>query len=78
MSFQILAIEGSEVLTLNVCVFNGNTVGEKYEDMNNVDLQVKVGIGKIKVTFLNKFVADLLVSWPTFFFKKLYYFVIIT
>ena len=51
------------MLTLNVCVFNDNTKGARYEDMDNVDLQVKVGIGKIKVTFLNKFVADLLVSF---------------
>ncbi|XP_052785478.1 intermembrane lipid transfer protein VPS13A-like [Mya arenaria] len=57
---NILEIEGTEMLTLNLAIFNNNTEGERYDDMNNVDMKVKVMIGKIKVTFLNKFVADLL------------------
>lgn len=59
---QILEIEGSEVLSLNLTLYNNNTEGERYEDMANVDMLVQVEIGKIRVTFLNKYVTDLLVS----------------
>ncbi|XP_052264161.1 intermembrane lipid transfer protein VPS13A-like [Dreissena polymorpha] len=63
---NILEIEGSEVLTLNLALYNNNTEGVRYEDMNNVDMMVKVTIGKLKVTFLNKFVMDLMAFLDNF------------
>ena len=59
---QILEIQGKEVLALDLALYNKNTEGKDYEDMSKVDMKVKVTLGRIKVTFLNKFVNDLLVS----------------
>ncbi|XP_053387649.1 intermembrane lipid transfer protein VPS13A-like isoform X4 [Mercenaria mercenaria] len=57
---NILEIQGSEVLALNLAIYNENTAGDRYEDMSNVDMKVEVSLGQIKVTFLNKYVTDLL------------------
>ena len=57
-----MEIEGSEVLSLDLSLYNNNTEGPRYDDMANVDMLVKAEIGKIRVTFLNKYVTDLLVS----------------
>jgi vacuolar protein sorting-associated protein 13A/C len=57
-----MEIEGSEVLKLDVTVYNGGTAGDKYGDMACVDTSVAVSLGCIRVVFLNKFVTDLLVS----------------
>ncbi|XP_064596383.1 intermembrane lipid transfer protein VPS13C-like [Liolophura sinensis] len=57
---QILSIEGSEVLKADIVAYNGGTEGEKFADMNCVDTSVAVKIGCMKITFLNKFVTDLL------------------
>ncbi|XP_060551931.1 intermembrane lipid transfer protein VPS13A-like [Ruditapes philippinarum] len=57
---NILEIQGSEVLALNLAILNENTAGDRYDNMNNVDMKVEVSLGRIKVTFLNKYVNDLL------------------
>ena len=59
---QILEIQGSEVLSLNLAIYNENTSGDRYDNMDNVDMKVVVSLGRIKVTFLNKYVTDLLVG----------------
>ncbi|KAK3590891.1 hypothetical protein CHS0354_020869 [Potamilus streckersoni] len=57
---KILQIEGTEVLNLNLAIYNDGTADEKYSDMSCVDMAVTVNLGRIKVVFLNKFVMDLL------------------
>ncbi|KAK6178554.1 hypothetical protein SNE40_013319 [Patella caerulea] len=57
---KIMEIEGSEVLKLDVVVFNNGTDGDKYGDMTCMDTQLGVNIGCIKLVFLNRYVADLL------------------
>ncbi|KAL4216396.1 Vacuolar protein [Mactra antiquata] len=63
---NILEIQGSEVFALELGIYNDNTAGERYEDMNNVDMKVQVSLGRIKVTFLNKYVTDLLAFLDNF------------
>lgn len=45
-----------------VVAYNGATTGSKFRDMEAVDVKFQMGIGCIRVVFLNKFVMNLLVS----------------
>lgn len=58
---QIVEIVGTEVLKLDITVFNDATKGDLYSDMSAVDTRVQVAVGQLKVVFLNKFVTDLVV-----------------
>lgn len=60
--FQILAIEGSEVLKCDIVAYNNGTEGSKFLDMSCVDTSINVTMGCMRLVFLNKFVNDLLVS----------------
>ena len=73
--FQVLAIEGSEVLKCDIIAYNNGTEGSKFLDMSCVDTSINVTMGCMRLVFLNKFVNDLLVSilklqfhWFFFFF----------
>ena len=45
-----------------VVVFSEVTSGRNFRDMEAVDVKFQMGIGCIRVVFLNKFVMNLLVS----------------
>ena len=62
--FQILSIDGDSegVFNAKISVYNFATKGAGYADMNNVDTDVQLNTGCMKVVFLNKFVMELLVS----------------
>nr|KAG5695911.1 hypothetical protein BaRGS_017349 [Batillaria attramentaria] len=50
----------SELLKVDVVMYNGATEGEKYADMKCVDTSVSTEIGCIKIVFLTKCINDLL------------------
>lgn len=45
-----------------VVAYNGATSGRNFRDMEAADVKFQMGIGCIRVVFLNKFVMNLLVS----------------
>lgn len=57
---KIVEIQGSDVLTLNLAIYNKNIAGPHYDGMTNVHMSVQGSIGQIKVTFLNKNITDVL------------------
>ncbi|KAK7482167.1 hypothetical protein BaRGS_00026632, partial [Batillaria attramentaria] len=57
---KIIQTEGSELLKVDVVMYNGATEGEKYADMKCVDTSVSTEIGCIKIVFLTKCINDLL------------------
>lgn len=60
---QILSIDGEEVFSVEVGVYNGATDGANYSNMEVVDTSVNFVSGCMKIVFLNKFVNELLVSY---------------
>ncbi|XP_077994048.1 intermembrane lipid transfer protein VPS13A-like isoform X3 [Glandiceps talaboti] len=57
---KILSIRDTEVLNLHVVAHNGATLGPYYSDMESVDTEIKLHLGRIGVVFINKFVMDVL------------------
>ncbi|XP_070537095.1 intermembrane lipid transfer protein VPS13A-like isoform X2 [Ptychodera flava] len=57
---KILSIKDTQVLNLHVVAYNGATLGEYYSDMNAVDTEIKLTVGRIGMVFLNKFVSQVL------------------
>lgn len=57
---KILSTLGAQVLDLNVSMYNDATDDDNYADMSVVDMSIAVSFGRVKIVFLNKFVASLL------------------
>ena len=54
--FQILRIDGSEMLKAEVIIYTDGTSGLKGNDVEACDIALEVEVGCIKVVFVNKFV----------------------
>ena len=63
-------MDNEEVFDLEVVMFNDATGGENVENMNAVDMSLKLMIGRMKAVYLHRFIMELLVS---FFFLILFY-----
>ena len=61
--FQILRIDGSEMLKAEVIIYTDGTSGLKGNDVEACDIALEVEVGCIKVVFVNKFVYGLQVSF---------------
>ena len=61
LGYKILLFPLSNVYFSQVVVFNEAASGRNLRDMEAVDVKFQMGIGCIRVVFLNKFVMNLLV-----------------
>lgn len=59
---QILSTIDPEVFKMKLTLYNQATEGASYSDMEVVDIRVGLTLGCIRVVFLNKFVAAILVN----------------
>ncbi|KAL9987728.1 hypothetical protein ACROYT_G002079 [Oculina patagonica] len=57
---KIVSIVNQEVFSLEVVAYNGATSGSNFRNMEAVDVKFQMGIGCIRVVFLNKYVMNLL------------------
>jgi len=63
---QIIFMDNEEVFDLEVVMFNDATGGENVENMNAVDMSLKLMIGRMKAVYLHRFIMELLVFLDNF------------
>ena len=62
-------MDNEEVFDLEVVMFNDATGGENVENMNAVDMSLKLMIGRMKAVYLHRFIMELLVCFFSFLFS---------
>lgn len=55
-------MDNEEVFDLEVVMFNDATTGANVENMNAVDVSLKLVVGRMKAIYLHRFIMELLVS----------------
>ena len=62
ISFQILSVASSEVLRFDMVVYIDGTAGSKFDDVENLDMDISLTMGRARIVFVYKFILSLMVS----------------
>ncbi|BFZ25790.1 hypothetical protein BsWGS_28827 [Bradybaena similaris] len=56
---KIFSVHGTEMFKFKMTQFKDGTAGKRFEDINNVDIDVSLQLGRSHIVFVNKFVTSL-------------------
>ena len=57
-----MSVYGEEMFKFEMMQYNQGTVGQKFDNVNNCDMDIKLNMGRARIVFVNKFVKSLTVS----------------
>ncbi|KAK3690734.1 hypothetical protein RRG08_061173 [Elysia crispata] len=56
---EIVSVYGEEMFKFEMMQYNQGTVGQKFDNVNNCDMDIKLNMGRARIVFVNKFVKSL-------------------